>query len=166
MERLLRRLSVGFAVAGGVIVLTMIAMSLVSLVGRKLFSAPIPGDIELLQMLIAVAVASFLPLCEMTDSHIRVDLIAGILKPAVNGVLLGVSHAALAGMAALLTWRTALMAADSYSYGAISTMLSVPLWIPQYAMVPGLTLLALCALYRCVTSFGSGLTGGEREVQS
>lgn len=152
MERVLRRLSIGFALAGGAIVLALIAMSLVSLVGRKLFAAPIPGDIELLQMLIAVAVTAFLPLCEMNDHHIRVDLVAGLFKPAFNRCLLAVSHVALAGIAALLAWRTALMAADSYSYGSTSTMLGVSLWIPQFAMVPGLVLLALNALYRGATS--------------
>ncbi|MBB3141429.1 TRAP transporter small permease [Halomonas organivorans] len=165
MENVLRRLSIGCAVAGGAIVLAMIAMSLVSLVGRKLFSAPVPGDIELLQMSIAVAVAAFLPLCEMNDSHIRVDLTAGLFTPVANRILLGVSHVALAGIAALLAWRTALMAADSYAYGAISTMLSVPLWIPQFALVPGLLLLSLCALYRGVVSVGTRLDD-DSEVRS
>lgn len=145
---ILRRLSVGFALTGGGIVLLIIAMSLISLVGRKLFSAPIPGDIEILQMAIAVAVTAFLPLCEMTDNHIRVDLLADFLPARVNRVLLTLGHVLLAAVAALMAWRTGLLVLNSYDYGSTSTMLAVPLWLPQGLMVPSLWLLSVCGLYR------------------
>lgn len=153
---ILRRLSLGFALAGGVIVLALIAMSLVSLVGRKLFSAPIPGDIEILQMAIAVAVTAFLPLCEMSDNHIRVDLVAGFLPAPVNRFLLAVGHLLLAAVAALMGWRTFLLMQNSQDYGSTSTMLGVPLWLPQGLMVPSLVLLALCGLYRAAREVWPG----------
>jgi len=71
----LRRLAIAMAMAGGVLLLSAIGISLLSMLGRRLWSAPISGDIELLQMLIAVAVACFLPLCEINDRHIRVDIV-------------------------------------------------------------------------------------------
>lgn len=151
---ILRRLSLGFALAGGAIVLVLILMSLVSLVGRKLFSAPIPGDIEVLQMAIAVAVTAFLPLCEITDNHIRVDLIAGFLPAPVNRALLAFGHLLLAAVAALMGWRTFLLMQNSQDYGSTSTMLGVPLWWPQGLMVPSLALLAVCGLYRAAREIG------------
>ncbi|MBA4721153.1 TRAP transporter small permease [Alloalcanivorax xenomutans] len=155
VETVLRRLSIVVAVLGGAVVLSVIAMSLVSLLGRKLWSAPIPGDIEILEMAIAVAVASFMPLCELRDNHIRVDLIAGLLPAGVNRVLLSLSHLLLALVAALLIWRTGLLTLDSHEYGSTSTMLAVPLWIPQMLMLPGLALLCACALYQAARSLTS-----------
>lgn len=144
----LGRISRWFAVVGGIVVLLVVLMSLVSLIGRKLFSAPIPGDIELLEMAIAVSVTAFLPLCEVNDNHIRVDLIAGFLPEVVNRFLLTACHLLLAAVAGVMCWRTLLLMLNSYEYGSTSTMLAVPLWIPQGLMVPSLALLTICALWR------------------
>lgn len=146
--RVLRCLAHVLALTGGAIVLALVVMSLVSLVGRKLFSAPVPGDIEMLEMAIAVAVTAFLPLCELNGNHIRVDILAGILPDGVNRVLLSVGHVLLAAVAALVAWRTVLLVDNSLTYGSTSTMLAAPLWIPQSLMVPSLLMLTLCALYR------------------
>src|SRR3569832_1250659 len=62
-----------FALLGGLLFLALLAMSIVSIVGRKLFSAPVVGDIELMQMGTAVASAALLGYCEMTGKHLRVD---------------------------------------------------------------------------------------------
>ncbi|CAM5793053.1 TRAP transporter small permease [Castellaniella caeni] len=148
LGNILRRLSVGFALIGGMAVLAIVAMSIVSLVGRKLFSAPIPGDIELLEMVVAVAVAAFLPLCEIGDNHIRVDLLAGIFPEAVNRFLLTLCHLSLAVVSAFICWRTGLLTLESYHNMETSTMLMVPLWIPQGLMLPSFALLTLCGLYR------------------
>lgn len=146
--KMLRYLANALALTGGLIVLALIAMSLVSLVGRKLLSAPVPGDIESLEMAIAVAVTAFLPLCELNGNHIRVDILAGVLPDRVNRALLSIGHLLLAMVAALVTWRTLLLVDNSLGYGATSTMLAVPLWLPQSLMVPSLVMLMACALYR------------------
>lgn len=146
--RILKYLTKALALSGGMIVLALIAMSLVSLVGRKLFSTPVPGDIEMLEMAIAVAVTAFIPLCELNGNHIRVDFLAGFFPDIVNRILLCIGHGLLAGVGILLTWRTILLVSNSLNYESSSTMLAVPLWIPQAMMVPSLVLLVLCALYR------------------
>jgi hypothetical protein len=51
----------------------MSLMSLTSIVGRSLFSKPILGDYELVQMMSAVAVTMALPFCQMIRGHIIVD---------------------------------------------------------------------------------------------
>lgn len=156
---LLRRLCNAFALVGGVIMLVLIAMSLVSLVGRKLFSSPILGDLELLEMSVAVAVSLFLPLCEIRDNHIRVDLLDAFLPGIVNRILLTVGHLLLAGVGVFVCWRGTLLAMGSYSYSDTSTMLAVPLWIPQALMIPGFALLAVCALYRAWLAWTTGAQG-------
>ncbi|MBL1266489.1 TRAP transporter small permease [Vreelandella neptunia] len=144
----LRRLAIAMAMAGGVLLLSAIGISLLSMLGRRLWSAPISGDIELLQMLIAVAVACFLPLCEINDRHIRVDIVGTFLPALFNRVLLAIAHLVLALVSGLLVWRTALLALDSLTYNAQSVQLGIPQWIPQAAMLPGIAMLGLCALYQ------------------
>ena len=43
------------AIAGGLVFVALVAMEIVSIVGRKLASAPVPGDVEVLQMCAAFA---------------------------------------------------------------------------------------------------------------
>ena len=43
------------AIAGGLVFVGLVLMSIVSIVGRKLFAWPVPGDVEVLQMCAAFA---------------------------------------------------------------------------------------------------------------
>ena len=52
-----------FAIAGGLGFVCLVVMSLVSIVGRKIASMPVPGDIEVMQMGTAIASAAMLAHC-------------------------------------------------------------------------------------------------------
>ncbi|MHB0774929.1 TRAP transporter small permease [Halomonas sp. WWR20] len=162
----LKRSAMALAMVGGGLLLTAIGMSLISMLGRRLWSAPITGDIELLQMLVAVAVACFLPLCEINDRHIRVDIVATLFPAGLNRALLFISHLMLALVSALLVWRTALMAADSLVYNAQSVQLGIPQWIPQAAMLPGIALLGVCAFYQSLRRLTQGEAPATSEGES
>lgn len=133
----------------------LIVMSIISIVGRKLFNAPIQGDIELMQMGTAVGAAAFLPYCEIYDHHIKVDAFTGWVALPVRAALDALAHSALVMMAVLLTWRTGLQVMDAYGSGEVSTLLSVPVWIPVALLVPSFALLAFTALYRVRRAIGT-----------
>jgi len=63
-----------FAIGGGLLFVLLVLMSLISIVGRKLASMPIPGDIEIMQMGTAVASAAMLAYCEMMRHHLMLLL--------------------------------------------------------------------------------------------
>lgn len=151
--RWLDKLSLGFAMTGGAIFIALVAMSIVSIVGRKLFSTPIQGDLELMQIGSAVGAAAFLPLCELYDHNIKVDALTGWLSERGRRLLDGVAHLLLCAAAAILTWRTALSVPDVKDSFEVSALLGVPMWIPVFLLVPSLGLLAIAALYRAYLSF-------------
>ena len=128
--------------------LSLIAMSLASIVGRKLLSTPVRGDIEMMEIGAAIAIAAFLPLCELRGMHIKVDAFTMGLPFGLRRLLDAMSHLACLLVALLLAWRTGLQVFDNLEYGEESTLLSIPLWIPLLMIVPSLLLLALCALAR------------------
>ena len=57
---LLNRVATGFTMLGGLTFCALIVMSIISIVGRKLFSAPVRWDAELMPMGAAVGAAAFL----------------------------------------------------------------------------------------------------------
>ncbi len=71
--RWLYRMSEWFALAGGAIFVGIAIMSVASIASRALFSTPIQGDYELVQVGCAVFVALCLPICQMRGANIIVD---------------------------------------------------------------------------------------------
>ena len=159
--RLLDRVATGFAMLGGLTFCALIVMSIVSIVGRKLFSAPVQGDVELMQMGAAVGAATFLPLCELYDHNVKVDALTGWMSDRSRAALDAAAHALLTIAAALITWRTSLAAVDGYSSGEVSTLLTVPMWQPVALLVPSFALLALCGLYRTGRSLREAMGGAS-----
>lgn len=161
--RLLMALSETLALTGGIIVIALIAMSIVSIVGRKLFAAVVPGDLEVMQMGTAVAVAAFLPYCQMNDGHVRVDFFTARLPGRARALLESVAAMLLSACAALIAWRTSVAAINSYESGETSLMLGWPIWYAIAAIVPSFVLLTLTGYYiarRRLRTFMSSGGGG------
>lgn len=140
-------LTQAFAVIGGLGFVGLVLMSLVSIVGRKIASAPIPGDIEIMQMGGAVAAAAMLPFCEMERHHLRVDFFTTGLSEPARHRLDALSHLLLALVAALVAWRTAAGALSLKEAGESSMMLMWPVWTVVAALVPSFVLLSIAGLY-------------------
>lgn len=147
-RRALMHLAQGFALAGGLTFMALIGMSLVSIVGRKLFSAPIRGDMELMEVGASFAIAAFLPLCELRGQHIKVDALTQWLPVRVRDLLDVLAHLLCCAMAWIMAWRTTQQMFDNHENGDVTTLLSFPLWIPLMLIVPSLVLLGVCALAR------------------
>ena len=155
--RVLDGTATGFAMFGGFTFCALIAMSIVSIVGRKLFAMPVQGDVELMQMGAAVGAAAFLPICEMHDNNIKVDALTGWMSAAARAALDTLAHLMLTIAAAAITWRTGMAVVDSYSSGEVSTLLSIPMWQPVALLTPSLALLTACGAYRVVHSLSTTL---------
>ena len=61
------------AICGGVILLIIVLVNFFSIAGRVLFGKPLTGDFELVEMGCAVAIFSFLPLCQFKGGNVIVD---------------------------------------------------------------------------------------------
>lgn len=154
--RVLHKIAIALALGGGLVFVALMAMSLVSIVGRKLFNQPLQGDVELMQIGAAVGTAAFLPLCALMDQHIKVDALSGWMSRRVRSGFDSAAHCLMCLMAALLTWRTALAAIDTRGGGELSTLLLIPQWIPVAALVPSLALLCICCAYRAYWALADG----------
>jgi TRAP-type C4-dicarboxylate transport system permease small subunit len=148
----LETIATWWSLGGGLVFVAIVLMSIVSIVGRKLFAAPIEGDMEMLMMGAAVGSAAFLPICEIEDHHIKVDALTTWLSARARATLDVVGHGLLACASALITWRTVLYTFEAHENMEVSTLLLVPLWQPVLLLVPSFALLALAAVYRMTVS--------------
>jgi TRAP-type C4-dicarboxylate transport system permease small subunit len=134
------RLTRPLAIAGGFLMLLMAIMVVVSVVMRWLINYSVPGDIELVQIATALAVFSFLPLCQAHRGNIMVDTFTTRLPRRMQRALDALWDLVYAGMAALIAWRLAIGAYDTLRSNTVSMMLALPIgWaIAACAAVAGL----------------------------
>ena len=65
------------ALAGGLLLVGVMGMTVVSVLGRYLFNAPIPGDYEITELACGVVAFAFFPYCRTTNANIVVELFTG-----------------------------------------------------------------------------------------
>jgi TRAP-type C4-dicarboxylate transport system permease small subunit len=143
-----RTLAAAWAVAGGGVLLAVVVMSVASVVGGALFRTPFPGDFELVQMGVAVAVFAFLPYCQITRANVTADIFT--MRASRRAIaLMDLLGAIVAfGFAVVLVWRMSAGMRDYIRYAETTTILQIPHWA---AFVPILASLALLALTSLVT---------------
>lgn len=147
--RMLLTLSKMVAIAGGLIFVVLVVMSIISIVGRKLFSIVVPGDFELLQMGAAFASASFFAYCHMIHGDVKVDFFTSYMAPRKVALLDSVGSLLIGLFGALVAWRTAVGAASLQETHETSMILGWPVWIAQALMVPGFVLMSIVGFYMC-----------------
>jgi len=135
------------AIAGGLVFVALVIMSIVSITGRKVFSWPVPGDVEVLQMCAAFASSCFFAYCHLINGDVKVDFFTHNMArrkveamDAFGSLLVGL-------FGALIAWRTLVGAIGIKDVGETSAILGWPVWIAQGLMVPGFLLLAAAGFY-------------------
>lgn len=145
--RVLRTLCQLCAAAGGLLLIAIALITLASVAGRALWSAPILGDVELVQLACAVALACFLPYTQWQGANIMVDFFTARASPAGRRRLDAIGAVLLGAVMALIGWRTAAGAVAAYENQETSMLMAIPIWIAYAAMVPGLLLTAVVSLH-------------------
>ena len=128
--------------------IAMAAMTVVSVVGRTFFDAPILGDVELVQLGLAVCVATFLPYTQFRSANIIVDFFTAKASSRTQRRMDAFGALLYACMTALIAWRVYAGGRMSIENQETSMLMGMPIWIPYMLMVPGLVLCTLVGLYQ------------------
>lgn len=135
-----------FAAIGGLVVLAMMLMTVVSVVRRSVLGAPVPGDFELVELGSAVAIFCFLPWCQVSGGNVVVDFFTSRASPRSNHLLSALGDLLYLLIAALLAWRLFHGGAEMRQYGEQTMVLRIPLWWAFPVVMPAMALLvATCA---------------------
>ena len=145
--RILNTISKFFAIFGGLVLLIAALISIISIFGRVVFSSPLLGDFELVEIACAVAIGSFLPLCHLKNGNVIVDFItAKLSKNKIN--FLDAFSSLIFGITALFfSIRMVLGARDMFVYQEETMLLAFPIWIPFLPVIASFFLLTVCCFY-------------------
>ena len=148
MWRAIRAAAITFALVGGAVLLLVAAITVVSVSGRWVLSTPVLGDVELVQLGTAAALALFLPYCQLHGSHLIVDIFTARTATSAQRRLDRMAQGLAAVVLGLLAARAGAGVLDLRAAGETSMVLGMPLWLAYAVMVPSLALASLIALAR------------------
>jgi TRAP-type C4-dicarboxylate transport system permease small subunit len=147
-KSLLLRATEIWALLGGVLLFAIALMTSYSAGAGWLFGKPLPGDVELVEMLTAVSVFMFLPYCQIAGANVTADLFTARSGPRTVARLELLGAAVALAFSLLLLWRMSLGLLDYRQYVETTTILKIPIW---YAYLPALASLALLAAAAAAT---------------
>lgn len=146
----LERLARLVAIAGGMLMIAVVLMTVISVLGRYLFNAPIPGDYEVTELALGIAVFAFLPYCHARSGNIAVEFFTGRLHPRYQAVLAAGHSVVFALVAGLVTWRLLVGGMHKLRDGETTLFLGIPLhWAYFPALIGAGLLTAICVLVVC-----------------
>jgi TRAP-type C4-dicarboxylate transport system permease small subunit len=164
-------LSAALALVGGLVLLALVAMTVVSIIGRALVGSfdvfpfdrlgPVPGDFELVQAGCAVAVCAFLPWCQLRRGHVTVDVFVTRMGGRGLAVLGLIGNVLMTLAAGLIAWRLQLGLVDKLSYGETTMILQMPVWFGYAGAVFGLWAFTLVSAYTVWRSINEVAAGRE-----
>jgi TRAP-type C4-dicarboxylate transport system permease small subunit len=122
--------------AAGAVMLTMMALTSLDVLGRALFNSPVPGTVELMQMMLVAAIFLSISYVQALKQHIRVEFLLERLPVTARralvlaGLIIGIAvFGVFSWRASLVAWQA--WAAADFQEGA----LNLPLW-PAKMLVP------------------------------
>ncbi len=164
MQRLISRLALASATAGGVVLVALVVMTCASIVGRALIDfglGPVTGDFELVEAGIAFAVFAFLPLCQLRAGHATVDVFTSALPDGTNRVLLAVWECVAALALALIAWRLGAGLVQKVGNGETTFLLQFPIWWAYAACSVPATVAVIVAAWSAADRVRAAFTGHD-----
>jgi TRAP-type C4-dicarboxylate transport system permease small subunit len=136
------------ALAGGTLLLVAVVLTLVSVAGRYLFLAPVPGDYELVEIICGIAVFLFFPFTHAQGSNLKAEFFTSGVSLRQQRMIDVAHDVIFAIIGVLLTWRMVHAFEEKMASGETSILVGVPLWWGYGIGLFSLALLTLVCFLR------------------
>ena len=143
----------GVGVVNAIGLVALVAMTLVTVVdvgGRYLLNRPLPGALELSELLMVFLVFGCFAYTELQNGHVDVDVLVLRFPPWGRAACEAAAALLSAGFWGAIAWRTWVRALDIRGAGETSTNLGLPIWPFVGVAAAGSVLFTAVLLYRRV----------------
>ena len=145
IETLTRSIILFWAIAGGFVLVCVVGVNTLSVIGG-IFWKPLPGDYELTEIGIAIAVFAFLPYCHLSGANVTADIFTSRASPGTLSLLRIIASLIAFCFASLLLWKMYEGMINRYDYRHTTAILLIPLWIAYVPILISLVLLILASM--------------------
>jgi TRAP-type C4-dicarboxylate transport system permease small subunit len=147
-ENWLRRIAMGLTILAGVALLLMMVQTVVDILMKNIFGAPIEGNLEIVSVYHMVAIV-FLPLAivELRHEHINVDLVVRLFPTGVRRLTDTLGYLVSAVFFGILTYQTWLDAVKAFRIDEIlMTSILITIWPAKFSLPIGFAAVMLACL--------------------
>ncbi|WP_224824762.1 TRAP transporter small permease [Cognatishimia sp. MH4019] len=177
-------LAKGWAILGGILLVALSLMTVVSIIGRALTGyglGPVPGDYELVANGCAIAIFAFLPWCQLRRGHVTVDIFINRLSSRAIAVFGFLGDVLVLAVSAVIARQLYFGWGEKFPYGSDALRdalgmgfkpffaettyeLQIPVWMPYTAALIGAALMVIVAAYTVWRSLNWVIDGQEPQL--
>ena len=147
------------ALFGGIMLVALTLMVVASVTGRALIGiglGPVPGDFELVEVGVGIAIFFFMPWCYLRGGHATVDLLyMHTPRWAQKAVDTG-SDILMSLVWLVLTWKLWEGMLEKKEYLETTFILQMPVWWAYALCLVGAVIGCVCYVAKTLTRFGLG----------
>jgi TRAP-type C4-dicarboxylate transport system permease small subunit len=144
---------------GGTILIGLVVMITVSAILNLITRRPIPGDYELTKHFMAVAIAAFLPYCQLSGANITVDIFTERASDRTKAVMALIAALLALAFSLIMLRQTWLGLLDYRRLVEVTGILGIPLWTAFPPMLVSIALWVVASWMTVVSAFRSVRTG-------
>lgn len=158
------RLCQFFAIIGGLLLLAIAAMTMVSIIGRFFFDLPIRGDFEMTKQGMGLVVASFIPYCILNGGNLIVDFFTSKASAGTQRFLDTVGAVFTGAGLLVFAWKATEAILDVRESNEVSGNIDLPVWWIYAGMAPSLWLAVLAAIVLAIKTWRGDSQESEAEM--
>jgi TRAP-type C4-dicarboxylate transport system permease small subunit len=151
------RLAKWTAIVGGIVLVALTLMVVASVAGRAMIGlglGPVPGDFELVEVGVGIAIFFFLPWCYLRGGHATVDLLYMHMPAWFKKGVDIFSDVAMLLVWLVLTWKLWEGMLEKKEYMETTFILQMPLWWAFAFCLVGAVIGCIAYIARTLTRLG------------
>jgi TRAP-type C4-dicarboxylate transport system permease small subunit len=157
MISLIYRLARWTAIVGGLVLVALTLMVVASVAGRAMIGlglGPVPGDFELVEVGVGIAIFFFLPWCYLRGGHATVDLLYMHMPVWFKRSVDTFSDVAMLLVWLVLTWKLWEGMLEKKEYMETTFILQMPIWWAFAFCLVGAVIGCICYVAKTLTRLG------------
>ncbi|MBW2094750.1 MAG: TRAP transporter large permease subunit [Deltaproteobacteria bacterium] len=163
LRMVIERLSNWCTMVGGVTLLGMMFLIVAEVALRSLVKMPIPGTIEMVQMMLIIVLFSGMGAIALRKEHIRVDILIDKFPSQARLIVTICADLVTLGIVAIIAWQSFVQSHYLRSSAYITGLLRLPTW--PFAAATGLfvVIFSLGILVNLLDAYKELADGGKRK---
>ena len=146
MEKGLAPLTNIIGITGSIVIGFMMMVTVVDVVGRRLFNAPLLGSMDLTTFMMVVVVFFSIAHCQLVKGHVTIDLVVSRLPTRIQAIINSIMYSLFFLLFVWITYQFYLRALEVMKNNIVSATLEIPVAPFYFVAFFGCALLSLLAL--------------------
>lgn len=166
--RLVAGLAKTLAVIGGMALVAVVIITVISVIGRALIPfglGAVPGDYEIVQAGVLFAIFCSLPITQYLRGHADVSLLTDSFPARIGAIIELVMDVLMLVATVFIVWRFSIGMIDKYNNREVTLILHMPMWWTYAAAMLGAIGMTIVSAYCVARSFLNAISSNPQKPE-